>query len=73
MAKKPGKITILLQSSPINTIGRFQVKASVMDNGVHSQSIMLVITDLLGENFKIKFFKDANQASDFIQLLRAVN
>lgn len=71
MAKKPGKITVLLQSSPVNTIGRFQVKASVMDNGVHSQSIMLVITDLLGENFKIKFFKDADQASDFIMLLKA--
>lgn len=71
MSKKPSKITVLLQSSPVNTIGRFQVKASVMDNGVHSQSIMLVITDLLGENFKIKFFKDADQASDFIMLLKA--
>lgn len=71
MAKKPAKITLLLQSSPIKIIGRFQVKASVMDNGVNRQSIMLVITDLLGENFKIKFFKDADQASDFIMLLKA--
>lgn len=73
MAKKPEKITLLLQSSPVNVIGRFQVKASVMNNGVNVPSIMLVITDLLGENFKIKFFKDAEQASDFIQLLKAVN
>lgn len=73
MAKKPGKVTLLLQSSPINIIGRFRVKASLMDNGVNQRSIMLIVTDLLGENFKIKFFKDAEQASDFINLLKAVN
>lgn len=72
--KKTNKITLLLQSSPVNVIGRFQVKASVMNNGVHKPSIMIVVTDLLGENFKIKFFKDSEEASDFITLLKnAVN
>lgn len=73
MSDKPKKTILLIQSSPVNTIGRFQVKASIFDNGHDEMSIMLVISDLLCENFKIKFFKTADHASYFINLLKAVD
>lgn len=66
-------ITPFIQSLPVNTIGRFQVKASIMDNGVNPKSVMLVITDLVEKNFKTKFFQNTEQASDFINLLKSAN
>jgi hypothetical protein len=75
MAKKPKPTNVsdYMVSSPVNIIGgRFQVKASVLNTGATKISIMLVIVDVVDENFKIKFFEDSEAASDFIKLLKAV-
>lgn len=74
MSKKPPNISDYILSSPVNLIGgRFQVKASVFNTGAIKTSIMLIVVDIVEENFKIKFFKDSEAASDFINLLKAVN
>lgn len=70
MTEKSKETVRFIQSLPLNTIGRFQVKASILDNGVDAPSVMLIITDLVEKNFKTKFFKTTQQASDFIDLLK---
>lgn len=62
----------LIDSIPAEVIGgRFMVKASTFDDGTHPISVMLIITDLVGKNFKIQFFKSREAAADFLKLLNA--
>lgn len=51
---------------------RFLVKASVLEKA-GSTSIMLVINDLLESNFKIQFFKQKEDAYNFVRLLQAID
>lgn len=75
MAKNKREDTIpLIQSTDAQIIGgRFMVKASIYDDGMHPQSVMLVITDLIERNFKIQFFKNQEKAADLLKLLNAAS
>ena len=73
MTKKDDKLKKLIESGETELINnRFRVKASVYDDGVHKKSFMLVISDLLQNHFKIRFFGTAEDAASSIQILRAV-
>jgi len=48
---------------------RFVIKASVMNTGAFRTSILIVVRDLLENNFKVKFFGSDDEANQFIQLL----
>ena len=48
---------------------RYAVKASIFNTGAFTPSILLVIRDLVDNNFKMKFFKNEDEANQFIQLL----
>jgi len=67
-----GPINQMLDSTPPRVFGgRFLVKGSTFDNGVDKPSIMIIVTDLIDKNFKIKFFKDAESAASYLKLLDA--
>jgi len=48
---------------------RFAVKASVLNTGAFRSSILIVVRDLLENNFKMKFFDSEDEANSFIHLL----
>lgn len=73
MTKKDDKITKLIESGETELINnRFRVKASVYDDGVHKKSFMVVISDLLQNHFKIRFFNTAEEAASIIGMLKVV-
>lgn len=70
MAKREFEITKFLKSSKEKVINnRFVVKASILDTGAVRPSILIVVRDLLENNFKMKFFETEAAADNFIQLL----
>lgn len=72
-SKKNNKITPLINSGKAELIGdRFLVKASIYSDGIHKQSIMLVVMDFLENGFSVKFFKDLESASLIIKTLQSV-
>lgn len=65
-------ITPLIRSRPMITVAsRFLVKESNYSDGIHPESTMLVVRDLVESNFKIQFFKSREKAADFLKLLKA--
>jgi hypothetical protein len=48
---------------------RFVVKASVLNTGAFEPSILIVVRDLLENNFMMRYFKTEDEANQFIQLL----
>jgi len=71
MTEKDDKIVKLIESGTTELINsRFRVKASVYDDGIHKKSFMVVISDLLQNHFKIRFFDSAESAASIISILR---
>ena len=63
----------LITSHPIGIINdRFLVKISVFDNGKDKSSIMIAVVDLIGNEFKLRFFNNKDQAESFLNLLKSV-
>lgn len=48
---------------------RFVVKASVLNTGAFEPSILIVVRDLLENNFMMRYFKTEDEVNQFIQLL----
>lgn len=48
---------------------RFIVKASMLNTGAFEPSILIVVKDLLENNFLMKYFNTEDEAENFIQLL----
>ena len=66
-------ITELLKSESERMINkRFSIKVSTLNTGAFTPSILLVVRDLLENNFKMKYFKNENELNQFIQLLLEV-
>lgn len=64
---------LITSGNPEIINSRFVVKASIMNNGVHPESIMLVIHDLLENGFSIKFFKSKDDVAGLLKLLQAAS
>jgi hypothetical protein len=68
------KIQALLTSYGVEVLdNRFNVKVSVMNNGVHKESYLVVTQDLLDGGFALKYFRDKESVSMFLKLLKLVN
>ena len=73
MTDKNNKTIKLLESSDVQLIdNRFRVKLSSFDNGVDIKSILLVIHDLLKNNFNMTFYNTTDEAAQMISLLKLV-
>ena len=73
MTDKNNKTIKLLESSDVQLIdNRFRVKLSSFDNGVDKKSILLVIHDLLKNNFNMTFYNTTDEAAQMISLLKLV-
>lgn len=71
MTDKNNKTIKLLESSDVQLISdRFRVKISTFDNGVDKKSTMMVIHDLLKNNFNINFYKTTDEVVQMINLLK---
>ena len=71
--KKTDGITALFTSRQPEMINsRFIVKASIMNNGVNTRSIMLIVQDILEDGFSIRFFNRDEDAAALLNLLKAV-
>ena len=71
--KKTDGITALITSRQPEMINsRFIVKASIMNNGVNTRSIMLIVQDILEDGFSIRFFNRDEDAAALLNLLKAV-
>lgn len=72
--KKEDKTTELIVSYGTETIGsRFIVKLSIMDNGVTTKSVMVIVHDVLESGFTIKYFKSVEDAAQLLNLLKAAS
>lgn len=68
------KITKLISSYNTELIdNRFNVKVSLLNNGVDKESYLVVTQDLLDGGFSMKYFKDKDSVSMFLKLLKLVN
>ena len=71
MSKEDPIIKMIQSIEPKILGGRFLVKASSMNNGVHKPSIMFVVKDLVDNGFVIKYFNSEEKAAEFLKLLNA--
>jgi len=70
--KSSSNVSKFLRSSDEKIINkRFAIKASVLNTGAFRSSILIVVRDLLENNFTMKFFETEDEANAFIQLLLA--
>lgn len=66
--------TPMIDSIPMEVVGkRFLVKASFFNDGVHPESVMLIIRDLIDGHFKIQYFKNRESAGDLLKLLNTAD
>lgn len=59
----------LIKSKKFLINNRFLVKLSMVNNGVTEKTYLIVIQDMLEQNFKMKFFTDENEVNDLIRML----
>lgn len=59
----------LIKSKKFLINNRFLVKLSMVNNGVTEKTYLIVIQDMLEQNFKMKFFTDENEVNDLIKML----
>lgn len=72
MTNKKESITRLISShSPEVINNRFLVQYSKMSNGVHKDSFMLVIVDMVDEGFSLKYFNTTDEVISVLKLLKA--
>jgi len=73
MEKKPkneqDKIQELIKSKKFLINNRFLVKLSMVDNGVTEKTFLIVIQDLLEQNFKMAFHTDEEEVNKLIKML----
>ena len=73
MEKKPKKsqddFQELIKSKKFLINNRFLVKLSMVNTGVTEKTYLIVIQDMLGQNFKMQFFTDENEVNDLIKML----
>ena len=69
--KKNGLTNLIISNEPQIIGSRFIVKASIYNDGFHDESIMLVITDCIENNFSIKFHKNRESVATVLKLLEA--
>lgn len=59
----------LIKSKKFLINNRFLVKLSMVNNGVTEKTYLIVIQDMLAQNFKMQFFTDENEVNDLIKML----
>jgi hypothetical protein len=59
----------LIKSKKFLINNRFLVKLSMVNNGVTEKTYLIVIQDMLQQNFKMQFFTDENEVNDLIKML----
>jgi hypothetical protein len=59
----------LIKSKKFLINNRFLVKLSMVNTGVTEKTYLIVIQDMLGQNFKMQFFTDENEVNDLIKML----
>jgi len=73
MEKKPknnqDKIQELIKSKKFLINNRFLVKLSMVDTGVTEKTFLVVIQDLLEQNFKMVFHTDEEEVNKLIKML----
>ena len=73
MEKKPkneqDKIQELIKSKKFLINNRFLVKLSMVDTGVTEKTFLIVIQDLLEQNFKMAFHTDEEEVNKLIKML----
>ena len=73
MEKKPkneqDKIQELIKSKKFLINNRFLVKLSMVDTGVTEKTFLIVIQDLLEQNFKMVFHTDEEEVNKLIKML----
>jgi hypothetical protein len=52
---------------------RFLVKGSVAVSDDADAVVMILVQDVLEKSFRIRYFRDPNEAARFVQMLRLVN
>lgn len=76
MAKKKMKssdtVELIVSGKAEMINDRFLVKGSVYNDGNNPKSVMLVVMDFLENGFKIKYFKNEQEASLLIKTLQSV-
>jgi hypothetical protein len=59
----------LIKSKKFLINNRFLVKLSMVNTGVTEKTYLIVIQDMLQQNFKMQFFTDENEVNDLIKML----
>jgi hypothetical protein len=67
--KKQNDFQELIKSKKFLINNRFLVKLSMVNTGVTEKTYLIIIQDMLEQNFKMKFFTDENEVNDLIKML----
>ena len=59
----------LIKSKKFLINNRFLVKLSMVNTGVTEKTYLIVIQDMLEQNFKMEFFTDENKVNNLIKML----
>lgn len=71
MMKK--QTTPLINSRKVELINdRFLVKASICSTDELNRTILLVVLDLVGNNFKMHYYNNELEATTFLKLLKSL-